>query len=133
MGRPASRPPPALSSKTGAKSEESKQEKDPAVLIENLLRRFLAQAKDGKELSVQGYSEEYRGLEIKVSFGKGNLARIPWIAFLGEGQAVSNGIYPVLLLFRQEICFCFATASAKRTRPRNHGRFRRDVDGPCMV
>ncbi len=41
-------------------------------------------------------------LNVKVSFGKGNFARIPWIAFLANDQAVSNGIYPVLLLFREQ-------------------------------
>ena len=51
---------------------------------------------------MQGYLSEYRNLAVKVSFGKGNIARIPWIAFLANEQAVSNGIYPVFLLFRDE-------------------------------
>lgn len=67
-----------------------------------LLERFLAQAQAGTNLSVQEYVEEYRGLRVKVSFGKGNFARIPWIAFLGDGQSVSKGIYPVFLLFREQ-------------------------------
>ena len=71
-------------------------------LISPLITKFLEQATAGNELSVRGYLEEYRGLQVRVSFGQGNFARIPWIAFLQKGQAVSNGIYPVFLLFREE-------------------------------
>jgi 5-methylcytosine-specific restriction protein B len=70
--------------------------------IPNLLTKFLAQAQAGRDLSVQGYLEKYRGLKVRVSFGKGNFARIPWVAFLAEGQEVSQGIYPVLLFFREQ-------------------------------
>lgn len=70
--------------------------------IAELLQRFCAQADEGTRLAVQDYVSEYRGIKVKVSFGQGNFARIPWIAFLGEGQSVSQGIYPVLLLFRDE-------------------------------
>ena len=70
--------------------------------VAELLDRFLAQAQGGVELGVQDYIKEYRGLKVAVSFGKGNVARIPWIAFLGRGQTVSKGIYPVLLLFKDQ-------------------------------
>lgn len=73
-----------------------------ANVFSGLIERFLAQAQAGTDLSVQEYVEEYRGLRVKVSFGKGNFARIPWIAFLGNGQSVSKGIYPVFLLFREQ-------------------------------
>ena len=66
------------------------------------IERFLKQADEGTRLGVQEYPTEYGGLKVKVSFGQGVFARIPWIAFLGEGQTVSQGIYPVMLLFRQE-------------------------------
>lgn len=47
-----------------------------------------------------------------MSFGKGNAARIPWIAFLAEGQEVSDGIYPVLLFFRDEraLVLCYGVS-----------------------
>jgi 5-methylcytosine-specific restriction protein B len=70
--------------------------------IAELLRRFCDQADEGTRLAVQDYLSEYRGLKVKVSFGQGNFARIPWVAFLGAGQTVSQGVYPVLLLFREE-------------------------------
>jgi 5-methylcytosine-specific restriction protein B len=74
----------------------------PKDSIPTLITKFLAQAKAGRELSVQGYLQHYRDLDVKVSFGKGVQARIAWVAFLAPGQFVSKGIYPVLLLFRNE-------------------------------
>ena len=71
-------------------------------LIAPLLSKFLEQARDGTNLRAKGYLEEYRGLKVRVSFGQGNFARIPWIAFLTDGQTVSNGVYPVFLLFSQQ-------------------------------
>ena len=66
-----------------------------------MINTFLAQAKAGNELSVQGYVDSYRDLDIKVSFGKGNIARIPWISFPGERAIRLKGIYPVFLLFQR--------------------------------
>lgn len=87
--------------------------------LAELLERFLAQAESGKELSAQGYLREYQGLKVRVSFGKGNFARIPWIAFLGDGQSVSEGIYPVLLLFRDKrkllLCYGISEEGTART------------------
>jgi hypothetical protein len=81
---------------------------EPKRFIQDLISRFLAQSGTGK-LGVGDYPREYRGLEIEVSFGKGNRARIPWIAFLAEGQKVSNGIYPLLLYFpgQRAIVLCY--------------------------
>lgn len=44
---------------------------------------------------------DYNGLRVKVSFGKGNVAKVPWIAFLGKNQKTSDGIYPVYLLYKK--------------------------------
>lgn len=74
----------------------------PKDAVSSLIDRFIAQAQAANVLNVQGYLNEYRGLSVKVGFGQGNFARIPWIAFLADGQLVSNGLYPVLLLFRAE-------------------------------
>ncbi|KVG26711.1 GTPase [Burkholderia ubonensis] len=80
--------------------------------IPELVNRFLKQASDAKELGTKGYLSEYRDLKIRVSFGKGNFAQIPWIAFLGEGQSVKNGIYPVLLLYpeQQRLLLCYGVS-----------------------
>ncbi|OJA90461.1 GTPase [Burkholderia ubonensis] len=80
--------------------------------IPELVNRFLKQASDAKELGTKGYLSEYRDLKIRVSFGKGNFAQIPWIAFLGDGQSVKNGIYPVLLLYpkEQRLLLCYGVS-----------------------
>jgi 5-methylcytosine-specific restriction enzyme B len=56
--------------------------------------------------------EDYLGFDVEVGFGKGNVATIPWIAFLGPGQIVSNGIYPVYLYYKefQELVFAFGVS-----------------------
>jgi 5-methylcytosine-specific restriction enzyme B len=48
------------------------------------------------------YPNAYRGLKVKVSFGFGNFARVPWIAFLGPRQETSKGVYPVDLFYRDQ-------------------------------
>lgn len=63
------------------------------------IEKFLKQATTG-ELRIEGYIKTYKNLKVKISFGQGNQARIPWIAFLGEGQTVQNGIYPVYLFYK---------------------------------
>lgn len=67
----------------------------------NEIVKFLHQAKNGN-LSTSDFATEYNGTKIKVSFGKGNQARIPWIAFLKDNQTVSNGIYPVYLYYKDK-------------------------------
>ena len=64
------------------------------------LKKFLAQAQAG-ELGTKGYTQSFKGLKVKVSFGQGGLARIPWISFLYEGQTTSQGIYPVYLYYKK--------------------------------
>ena len=90
-------------------------EKHGGAAFPELMQRFLAQALSGRELGVQDYITEYAGLRVKVSFGKGNFARIPWIAFLADGQSVSQGIYPVFLLFREErtLLLCYGISEEK--------------------
>ena len=75
------------------------QPKVEKVNFYELLIRFLNQAQTN-ELKTKTYINEYKGLQVKVSFGQGNPARIPWIALLRDGQEVSNGVYPVYLYFK---------------------------------
>ena len=65
------------------------------------LKKFLAQAKTS-ELGTSDYSNNFQGLAVKVSFGKGNQARIPWIAFLAGTDNVQEGIYPVYLYYKDK-------------------------------
>lgn len=62
--------------------------------------RFLQQA-ETTNLKKQGYKKKYKDLEVKVSFGAGNVARIPWIALLNPPNKVTDGIYPVYLYYKE--------------------------------
>jgi len=68
--------------------------------IPELVDKFVKQADEGTDLTVSEYAKSYRGLKVNVSFGKGNIARIPWISLTAFGQSTSDGIYPVLLYYR---------------------------------
>ncbi|WP_017733697.1 MrcB family domain-containing protein [Nafulsella turpanensis] len=81
-----------------------------------LLIRFLHQAQTD-ELKTKSYLNEYQGLLVKVSFGQGNPARIPWIALLRSGQTVSNGIYPVYLYFKNQGVLILAYGISETTPP----------------
>ncbi len=63
------------------------------------LIRFLEQAKTSN-LKTKHFDPLYKGLNVKVSFGQGNTARIPWISFLKKPNTTSDGIYPVYLYYK---------------------------------
>lgn len=69
------------------------------------LERFIQQADSNAvgntNLTTRQYIQNYKNLNVSVSFGKGNPAKIPWIAFLNNMNTVQNGIYPVYLYFVQ--------------------------------
>ena len=64
--------------------------------VGTLIDEFLAQADAADDLSTKQYPKSFRGLSVVVSFGKGNLARIPWISFLAPGQTTSKSARPAL-------------------------------------
>lgn len=64
------------------------------------LDRFILQAQDGRDLKFSSYPKEWSGLKLRVSFGQGVAARIPWIAFISPEMAVSKGFYPVYLYYK---------------------------------
>lgn len=65
------------------------------------LKKFLAQSATNEQKTLN-YEKWFQGLSVKISFGKGNKAAIPWIAFLKENQTVQHGIYPVYLFFQEK-------------------------------
>lgn len=73
---------------------------DTDVDLVGLLRSFLIQANESKSLSVNHYPTQHRGLRMKVSFGKGTPARVPWIGFFGPGHTPAQGCYPAVLYFK---------------------------------
>ena len=89
----------------------------PKKLVAELVEGFLAQANAGTDLSVSSYPKEYRGLQVKVSFGQGAFARVPWIAFLWKEQKVSDGIYPVILYYREAHLLLIAYGVSETTGP----------------
>jgi 5-methylcytosine-specific restriction enzyme B len=82
------------------------------------LDKFLKQALTS-DLGTANYKSKFKGFKVKVSFGKGNQARIPWIAFLNDIDTVQEGIYPVYLFFKEKKTLILAfgvseTFSSKR-------------------
>ncbi|PHP66924.1 restriction endonuclease [Zhengella mangrovi] len=69
-------------------------------MIADTLSRFVAQADEGTDLRTSDYPNTFQELKMKVSFGQGNYAKVPWIAIVSYGQEVQKGIYPVLLYFK---------------------------------
>jgi len=65
-----------------------------------ILTSFLLQAQRG-DLKTSSYPKERNGLKMKVSFGMGAPARIPWIAFIAPEMQVSKGFYPVYLYYKE--------------------------------
>jgi Holliday junction resolvase-like predicted endonuclease len=68
--------------------------------IKNSLDSFLLQAQTDN-LKTNSYPNEHDDLRMKVSFGMGMPARIPWIAFIIPEMQVSKGFYPVYLYYKK--------------------------------
>ena len=64
-----------------------------------ILDNFILQAHEG-DLRFGHYPRERSGLTMRVSFGQGGPAKVPWIAFITDGMLVSNGFYPVYLYYK---------------------------------
>ena len=64
------------------------------------LEKFLKQAKTDN-LKTKHFTNKYREINVKVSFGQGMPARIPWISFLIKPNTTANGIYPVYLYYKE--------------------------------
>lgn len=80
------------------------------------LKNFLAQAKTDN-LKTKHYESECLGTEVKVSFGQGNTARIPWISFLKKPNTTSNGIYPVYLYYKDFDLLILAYGVSETNKP----------------
>lgn len=68
-------------------------------MITEILKKFVAQSYEG-DLKTAHYPKELSDLNMKTSFGQGVPARVSWIAFTSPEMAVSNGYYPVYLLYK---------------------------------
>lgn len=65
-----------------------------------ILNTFILQTQT-PNLKTATYPKEWSDLRMRVSFGMGAQARVPWIAFTAPEMAVSKGFYPVYLFYKE--------------------------------
>jgi hypothetical protein len=65
------------------------------------LGKFIIQSGENN-LKTLEYPREFDNLKMKVSFGMGMAARVPWISFTAPGISTSNGYYPVYLYYKEQ-------------------------------
>jgi 5-methylcytosine-specific restriction enzyme B len=94
-----------------------------AEVIKDILGPFLEQAQTSN-LKTKHFKKDFKGLNVKVSFGQGGLARIPWISFLAEGQSTANGIYPVYLLYKDYNLLILAYGVSETIKPSAQWEFK---------
>lgn len=65
-----------------------------------ILQKFILQAHEG-DLKTASYPREFGDWKVKVSFGMGSAARVPWIGFTPAEMNIRRGIYPVYLYYKE--------------------------------
>ncbi|MEL0644154.1 DUF3578 domain-containing protein [Olleya sp. Ti.3.14] len=80
------------------------------------LLSFLEQAKTDN-LKTKHYQKAYKETKVRVSFGQGNSAKIPWISFLKEPFTTSDGIYPVYLFYKNINKLILAYGRSETNKP----------------
>jgi len=85
--------------------------------IKAILATFFEQVETGSHLTSH-YPSTYSGLRLDVGFGIGKDANIPWIAFLGDGQTVQNGIFPVFYFFKNDHKLILAYGISEKNKPK---------------
>lgn len=87
--------------------------------IKEILREFLDQT-EKNDHRTNHYPSAYYDLELKVGFGIGRDAKIPWIAFLGKDQTPQEGIFPVFYFFKQYNKLILAYGISETKRPKRN-------------
>lgn len=72
------------------------------------LKDFINQAHTDNLKTKGLYPSSFGDFELRVSFGQGNPAKVPWLGFLASGMSISNGYYPVYLYFKEEAALVLA-------------------------
>lgn len=80
------------------------------------LTRFLVQCQT-ENLKTSHFANKLEELKVKISFGKGNPARVPWIALLAPGQHISRGIYPFYLFYKNQKMLVLAFGVSETLSP----------------
>jgi 5-methylcytosine-specific restriction enzyme B len=96
--------------------------------IKEILIEFFNQV-ERKDQSTSHYPSNYGGLHLKVSFGFGKDAKIPWICFLSPGQMPENGIFPVFYFFKEQHKLILAYGISEKNKP----SFRWDVNSSMQT
>lgn len=68
--------------------------------IKEILKIFFEQVERGDHRTSH-YPLYYSGLRLRVGFGFGRDAKIPWITFLAKDQTPQAGIFPVYYFFKK--------------------------------
>ena len=68
--------------------------------IVDIIQDFIVQANKGG-LKTSSFPKVYNKLKLKVSFGQGVAARIPWIGIYKDPNTISKGIYPCFLYYKE--------------------------------
>ncbi len=87
------------------------------------LFKFLEQSKTDN-LKTKHYIKSYNGTTVKVSFGQGSPARVPWISFLKEPNKTSDGIYPVYLFYKELNKLVLAHGISETNKPSEHWKIK---------
>jgi 5-methylcytosine-specific restriction protein B len=90
-------------------------EKKETSYFEEIIK-FLDQSKTN-DLKFSKYNKKFLDLDVKVSFGQGGPANIPWISFLRDGMSTSKGIYPVYLYYKNEDLLVLAYGISETNLP----------------
>ena len=81
------------------------------------LQTIVGQSCGEQTIAVNNLPKSYLGLEVKASVGMGTATLIPWISFTGYKQKTSNGIYPVLLFYRNHNLLIAAYGISAENKP----------------
>jgi 5-methylcytosine-specific restriction protein B len=87
---------------------------------------FINQA-NTDSLKTSSYLKSYFNLNVKVSFGQGVSANVPWISFLGEGVSTSEGIYPVYLYYKKQNLLILAYGISETSKPKQNWTLENEV------
>ncbi|MCT4665117.1 MAG: DUF3578 domain-containing protein [Flavobacteriales bacterium] len=91
------------------------------------LKKFIDQAKIKKSLKYRDYLKEYKGTKVKVSFGQGGFAKVPWISFTKNPFTTSNGIYPVYLFFKKINQLILAYGVSETNKPQLNWKLKEPI------
>jgi len=84
--------------------------------IKEILTTFFEQVENDNQ-TTSNFPSVYSGLEMKVGFGYGRTAKIPWITFLGKEQSPQNGIFPVFYFFKEHQKLILAFGISETEKP----------------